>query len=252
MKPKGDSHSILEEMEMNTFRGFPKEAVEFYLQLAKNNNKAWFDEHKGEFERRVMDVAKDFIYSMGSLLKKLSPNVIADPRVNGSIFRPYRDTRFSNDKTPYKTHLGIFFWEGKGPKMDCSGYYFHLEPPIMFLGAGMHCFSKSRLELYRDSVVDEKLGPKLVKAVEQVSKNSGYSVGGHHYKKLPRGYSADGRAADLLLHNGLFAMVETDIPPEFYSEDLLEYCFARFKKMSPIHQWLTEIINRAPAVGNLG
>ncbi len=118
---------------MNTFKGFSKGAVEFYLQLAKNNNKAWFDEHKSEFERQVMDVAKDFVYSMGSLLKELSPNVIADPRVNGSIFRPYRDTRFSNDKTPYKTHLGIFFWEGKGPKMDCPGYYFHLEPPIVFL-----------------------------------------------------------------------------------------------------------------------
>ncbi|MBI5248837.1 MAG: DUF2461 domain-containing protein [Desulfomonile tiedjei] len=234
---------------MSGFRGFPKESVEFYVELAKNNNKAWFSEHKSAFEKSVMDPAKDFVYSMGNLLKKLSPNVIADPRVNGSIFRPYRDTRFSNDKTPYKTHLGIFFWEGKGPKMECSGYYFHLEPPTIFLAAGMHCFSRSRLELYRNSLADSEFGPEMVKAVERVSKNSGYSVGGKHYKKLPRGYTADGKAAELLLHNGLYAMTESDIPAELYSEDLLEYCLAGFKKMSPIHQRLTEMINRGAAFG---
>jgi uncharacterized protein (TIGR02453 family) len=234
---------------MNGFKGFHKETVHFYIQLEKNNNKAWFNEHKKEFEKFVMDPAKDFVYHMGSLLKRLSPRVIADPRVNGSIFRPYRDTRFSNDKTPYKTHLGIFFWEGKAPKMDCSGYYFHLEPPKMFLASGMHCFSKSRLELFRNSVVAPEFGSRLVEVVQQVSKYSGYSVGGRHYKRLPRGYIADGELAEFLLYNGLYAMTEMKIPAEFYSGELLDYCFSVFEKLAPIHEWLTDMINRGADLG---
>ncbi len=234
---------------MNGFKGFPKECVDFYLELAKNNNKTWFDDHKSDYEKYVMDPAKDFVYSMGILLKKLSQDITADPRVNKSIFRLYRDTRFSNDKTPYKTHLGIFFWEGNGPKMEFSGYYFHLEPPTMFLAAGMHCFSRPRLELYRNYVIDSEFGPRLAEAVQSVTANSGYSVGGKHYKKLPRGYAAEGNTGELLLHNGLYAMTEMQIPTEFYSPDLLEYCFSAFKKMSPIHQWLTEMINRGAAFG---
>jgi len=234
---------------MSNFKGFPKQGIDFYAQLANNNNKGWFDRHKSEFEEYIINPARDFVYEMGSLLKKLSPHINADPRINGSIFRPYRDTRFSRDKTPYKTHLGIFFWEGTGPKMECSGYYFHLEPPTIFLGAGMHCFSKSKLELYRDSVVDPELGPGLVKAVERVSKNKGYSVGGLHYKKTPRGYTAQGKSLELLLHNGLFAMTEFEIPEQVHSAELTDYCFDKFKKMAPIHEWLTEMNSRAAALG---
>jgi uncharacterized protein (TIGR02453 family) len=237
---------------MNGFRGFSRETENFYIQLRSNNNKVWFNEHKDEFQRFVMDPVKDFVYHMGSLLKKISPKVIADPRVNGSIFRPYRDTRFSNDKTPYKTHLGIFFWEGKAPKMDCSGYYFHFEPPTMFLASGMHCFSKSRLELFRDSVVDSDLGPRLVGAVEQITSNPGYFVGGKHYKRLPRGYAAEGPIAEFLLYNGLYAMTEMKIPAEFYSADLPDYCFSTFEKLAPVHRWLTDAINREVELVDLG
>lgn len=226
------------------FAGFPRQSVDFYSRLAENNTKAWFDEHKPEFEKFVMDPARAFVYHMGKLLAEISPKVKADPRVNKSIFRPYRDTRFAKDKTPYKTHLGIFFWEGELPKMECSGYYFHLEPPTIFLGAGIHCFSSRLLEVYRDSVADPKHGSALVKAAKKVTSKSGFSLGGRHYKKLPRGYYAEGPAADFLLFNGLFAGYETDIPKEFYSADILGYCFKIFKQMAPVHKWLVEMTSR--------
>jgi uncharacterized protein (TIGR02453 family) len=226
------------------FAGFPRECVEFYAQLAQNNNKTWFDGHKAEFEKYVMDPARSFVFEMGRLLTTIAPKVTADPRVNKSIFRPYRDTRFSKNKTPYKTHLGIFFWEGKLAKMDCSGFYFHLEPPTLFFGTGNHCFSPKLLETYRDSVVDKKHGPALLRAVKKLTARDGYSVGGLHYKKLPRGYQADGLAAQLLLHNGLFAAYEVDIPEELYSKKVLDYCLAVFKEMDPIHRWLVEMTER--------
>jgi len=231
----------------STFNGFPKEAVEFYTDLAKNNNKEWFAAHKSDFEKHVMDPARDFVYEMGKLLQHIVPNVVADPRVNKSIFRPYKDTRFSKDKTPYKTHLGIYVWTVTLVKMDCPGYYFHLEPPIILLGVGNHCFSKSLLQLYRDSVVDPKLGPALAKAVQAVRKHGQYGIGEKHYKQTPRGYDKEHKNAEFLLFNGLTAFFSTDIPKELYSKDLPAYCYERFKDMSPIQKWLSRMIESMPS-----
>ncbi|MGO9570950.1 MAG: DUF2461 domain-containing protein [Desulfomonilaceae bacterium] len=230
---------------ISVFGGFPKECVDYYTELAQNNSKTWFDGHKNDFEKYVMGPARDFVSEMGRFLAKISPKINADPRVNRSIFRPYRDIRFSKDKTPYKTHLGIFFWEGSRAKMECSGYYFHLEPPTVFLAAGIHCFSPSLLGAYRDSVVDPKHGPELIKAIRQISKLKGYSIGGTHYKKTPRGYNANDENAAMLLHNGLYAWIEDGIPAEFYSAQILDYCIDRFKKMSSLHRWLVDMTARA-------
>ncbi len=228
---------------MSPFRGFPKQAVDFYSGLAADNSKAWFDSHKNEYENFVMEPAREFVYALGIRLKEISPRIIADPRVNKSIFRPYRDTRFSRDKSPYKTHLGIFFWEGTGAKMECSGYYFHLEPPIVMLATGMHCFQKKQMEAYREAVVDSTLGPELLQAVELVT-GSGTSVGGRHFKKLPRGYTTEGKSSEFLLYNGLFAVFQSEIPGEFFSESLLDYCYSYYKRMNPIHKWLTQALDR--------
>jgi len=229
----------------STFNGFPKECVKFYEELKRNNTREWFSERKPDFDNYVTAPARDFVFEMGKRLKEISPAVNADPRLNGSIFRPYRDTRFSKDKTPYKTHLGIFFWEGEGPKMDCPGYYFHLEPPHMMLGAGNHCFSKPLLEAYRDSVVDPKHGAALVKALKTVEKRGDYAIGMKHYKKTPRGYDSRHPNAELLLYNGLTAAVTMPIPRELYSAELLDLCFARFKDISPVVEWLVEMAARA-------
>lgn len=223
------------------FVGFPRETVEFYRVLAVNNSKTWFDAHKADFEKSVLTPARDFVFEMGKCLSEISPGVIADPRTDKSIFRPYRDTRFSKDKTPYKTHLGIFFWEGNRAKMECSGFYFHLEPPDLMLAAGIHCFSKVLLARYRDSVVHPTYGPRLAKAVKAVQKEKGFFVGGVHYKKTPRGYDADHENAEFLLHNGLYAWCTTPIPDELHSRKIVSYALDRFKVMLPVHRWLVEM-----------
>ena len=118
-----------------TFAGFPKQALTFFRDLSQNNTKMWFDRHREVYEQQVLVPARDFIMAMGDKLKKIAPGVQADPRVNKSLFRLNRDIRFSHDKTPYKTHLGIWFWEGARPRMECSGFYFHLEPDKVMLGS---------------------------------------------------------------------------------------------------------------------
>lgn len=230
--------------ELSGFSGFPRAAVSFLEDLAQNNDKAWFEKHRGVFEEKVLAPARSFVLEMGWRLKELSPEIIADPRVNRSLFRLNRDTRFSRDKTPYKTHLALWFWEGPGKRMECSGYYFHLEPPELMLGVGLYCFPEPMLKEYRRSVVHPRHGPALARAIRQVSRKGPSSLGGRHYKRTPRGFDPQDPNASLLLHNGLYAAVWSAIPPELYSSALVDYCFERFKDMSPLHHWLLALTRR--------
>jgi uncharacterized protein (TIGR02453 family) len=229
--------------ELVTFSGFPQETITFYQDLARNNDKVWFDAHKQDYKHYVLAPAQDFVVAMGERLRTIAPDIVMDTRTNGagSIFRIYRDTRFSKDKTPYKPFLGIFFWEGARKKMENSGFYFHLEPPRLMLAAGMYMFCRPTLEKYRQAVIDPKLGVSLIKAVEQVEANGPYEISTLHYKRVPRGFDSNHENARFLRFNGLSASIESDIPEEIHSPDILDYCLARFQDMAPLHRWLVKM-----------
>ena len=181
---------------------------------------------------------------ISSRIERLSPCIYADPSPSGgSLMRIYRDTRFSKDKTPYKTHLGIFCWEGEGPKMECPGFYFHLQPPDLMLGGGIHIFSKTLLEEFRRSVVHPQHGMKLAGAVAKVSKS--LNIGGNHYKRVPAGYDKEHPFAQFLLFNGLTASTEKKIPKLLHTPEIVDHCFDVFRKMVPIHEWLSAMAKRS-------
>jgi len=195
-----------QEKEMSEFKGFPKGMIRFLKQL-----------------------------------KEIAPRLRAIPKTNQSLFRINRDTRFSQDKRPYKTNIGILFWEGDRKRMECSGFYFHVEEGRLMLAAGIHRFSKEILARYREAAVDKKHGPALRKALKEIS-HQGYAVAGKHYKKTPRGYDVSHKNAEYLLYNGLHIMIEENMPDVFYSADLVNFSFSRYKKMYPLHQWLTKAV----------
>jgi uncharacterized protein (TIGR02453 family) len=226
------------------FKGFPKQTLTFFRTLSQNNTKMWFDQNKEMYEQHVMIPARDFILAMGVRLKKIAPGIQADPRVNKSLFRLNRDIRFSPDKTPYKTHLGIWFWEGPRPRMECSGFYFHLEPQKFMLGCGLYAFPKDMLETYRQSVVHPTHGPALTKAITAIKKIKEYYIGEQHYKKIPQGYDPSHKNAALLLYSGLYAGVEMPVSEVLLTADLVELCFDHYKKMLPLHQWLLALTKR--------
>ncbi len=226
------------------FNGFPKECVEFYEGLNRNNSKAWFDKHKDDYENFVLTPARDFVVEMGKHLRKLSPGIHADPRVNKSLFKIHRDVRFSKDKRPFKTNLGIFFWQGEGKRFDCSGFYFHLAPPEFMLAAGIHVFDPKRLKFYREQVVHETHGPALDKAINKV-RNAGYDIIEKHYKKVPRGYDKDHKYAEYLLFNGLNAYRTMLIPDEFFTPKIINFSLKAFKGMNPVHKWLVDMTERS-------
>ena len=228
--------SVIEE-----FQGFSEETVRFFRNLKRNNNKVWFDNHRERYESAVLEPAEAFVRSMGSRIRRFSPGIMAIPKVNGSLFRIYRDTRFSVDKSPYKTNMGIYFWDGNKPRMESSGYYFHLEPPHMLLGVGMYMFPKSMLDIYRKAVISSESGRSLTRIIKRIHSMPGIEIGGKYYKRIPPGYDMNHPNAELLLHNGLHAGMETRIPEEFYSKDLLDYCEKYYKTLEPLHRWLVEI-----------
>lgn len=224
----------------SAFQGFSLETISFFLQLSQNNNKAWFESHRSVYEEAVLGPSRAFVEAMGARLTAIAPTVHADPRINQSIFRVNRDMRFSKDKSPYKTYFSLIFWEGQGPKLACSSFYFHIEPPNLLLGAGIYIFPDYILQAYRQAVIDPVRGPALSQ-VTQTIQNTSYTLGGKHYKRVPRDYPADHERAELLLYNGLTTGYDTVIPDILYTPELVDYCFEHFRAMLPLHRWLVEL-----------
>ncbi len=125
-------------MASERYAKFGKETVAFLVELKNNNNRDWFNENKTRYEELVLDVALRFIQSMQDPMAEIAPHFTAIPkRMGGSLMRVYRDTRFSKNKTPYKTNIGIQFRHEQAKDVHAPGYYVHIDPDQVFLGAGM-------------------------------------------------------------------------------------------------------------------
>jgi uncharacterized protein (TIGR02453 family) len=230
---------------MDNFKGFPEKGLEFLSNLVRHNEKSWFEENRKIYEELLVAPSLAFISDFGTLLQKeISKDIVYSTRTNGSgsLFRIHRDTRFSADKTPYKTHVGIFFWEGPGKKMTNPGFYFHLEFDGAFMYAGKYEFSTQELHKYRDDVADDKAGKELEKAIASVRKSGDYEMAAEHYKRVPAGYAPDHPRAGLLRQNTLFAKSPLIPVKIITSPRLLEICLEHSKNMDPIERWLVKIL----------
>jgi len=223
------------------FSGFNKETVRFFNGLRRNNDRDWFVKHREVYDHQVMEPAKAFIVAMGERLRIAVPRIVAVPMVNKSIFRINRDTRFSLDPSPYKTNLGLYFWEGRRSRMESPGFYFHLEPPDLILGSGMYMFPDYFIARFRRAVVDPRLGKELGNILAVLARRKDLELGGKHYKRIPAGFDPGHPNAELLKHNGLWVGFEAKIPEEFYSAQLVDYCFERYEPLVPLHRWLVKL-----------
>lgn len=220
---------------------FLKETVSFLSKLAKNNNREWFEANKEEYEVKALIPAQHLVMELGDELQKLLPNVVANPKVDKSIFRIHRDVRFSKDKAPYKTHLAILLWEGSRKKMECSGFYFHVEPKLIFLGCGFYFFPPELQNIYRTKLNDDANAKQLFQIVSDLKKKK-YQIGGKFYKKIPKGMDADSPFSELFLHNGLYGFIELKDVKSFYTKDIVKEIMKHFKNFIPLHKWLVKNI----------
>lgn len=225
------------------FRGFPEKGMAFLEELAKNNNREWFQSRKQQYVEHVQEPAQSFVSAFGERLGNISTGFTADTRTNGSgsLMRIYRDIRFRKDKTPYNTQVRMVFWEGKGKKTESPGIYFCFDQTGGKIYSGMHVFPKPMLEIFRDAVIDEEMGSALENALKNVKKAGPYIIGGEHYKRIPRDYDPLHDRAYLLKYNGLYAEAQWISPQDLMSERIVDICYDHCKKMAPLHHWLVQV-----------
>ena len=228
--------------EVKAFEGFPEEGFRFFRELAVNNNREWFAEHKQEYIDFLQTPALALVVELGERLKSEFPRIAYDLRTNGagSIMRIYRDIRFSKDKTPYKTHIGINFWEGP-QKKGSPGFHFFMDTEGAAFYGGYHVFPKEYLTAYRDSVASERSGGNLRKALDNMVKNKGFEFGGDQLKRVPPGYDKESSRGDLLRYKGLWIKSSRLDLNTLSSPSLVDICAADAHIMGPVHRWFVEV-----------
>jgi uncharacterized protein (TIGR02453 family) len=207
------------------FRGWPAEALDFYEGLEADNSKTYWTAYRATYDERVLA-------PMAALLAELEPEF--GP---GKIFRPYRDVRFSADKSPYKTHAGAVL---------SSGGYIQLSATGLACGNGMYQMAGDQVRRYREAVAADRAGDRLVGVIAEVER---HGIGVHGYGSLrtaPRGYPRDHPRADLLRHKGLVAW--RDWPPASWlgtaaaKRRVVDF----LHRSAPLKAWLDE--NVGPSV----
>lgn len=169
----------------------------FLRDLAANNNRDWFQANKARFEKDLKEPAQAFITEFGGPLHEISPHFRADPRGHGgSLFRIYRDIRFSRDKSPYKTHQGMHFPHEAGKNAHTPGFYLHLEPGGCFAGVGLWRPDSATLKVLRQRVAADPAAWRA--AVQNASFKAHFTVQGESLKRVPRGFAADHEMAEVL------------------------------------------------------
>lgn len=230
------------------FTGFTREGLQFLDDLKFNNNREWYEANKHIYITGLRDPALAFIEALGAKLKTLSGGVIHyDTRTNGagSLMRINRDTRFSADKSPYKTNLGIVFWAADGKKLETPSYYFHIDSENILLYTGMYGFQKPMLEAFRRAIADDKSGSELVKIVQSLKAQGAYEVGGEASKRVPAGYSADHPRAEFLKYKGFSARAPQISAAVATSTELVDVCYEYAQKMQPLFEWLLKVYRQS-------
>lgn len=226
---------------MNDFSGFGPQTVKFIGGLSGNNSKQWFESHREDYEAHYIEPAKAFVAALGEPLHGMAPAIQAIPKVNGSIFRINRDIRFSKDKTPYKDHLDLWFWEGER-KGAISGLFFRLTKDRLILGAGAHMFPADLLKKYREALTRPAKAKSLLE-IETGLSSAGLQLNGEHYARTPRGLSFDDEGLERLSrYNALYTSAETPHPDSLNSAKFIDHCISQWRMMVPLHRWLIDAL----------
>ena len=177
-------------MPVPRYAKFDPATFAFLDELSANNNREWFKENKSRYEEQVLDVALRFIQSMQDPLHEIAPHFVAQAtRMGGSLMRVYRDTRFSKNKLPYKTNIGIQFRHSQAKNVHSPGYYVHIDPNQVFIGVGMWRPESDTLRGIRDRISAKPA--EWRRAIGDKTFRRHFELGGESLTRPPRGFDKD-------------------------------------------------------------
>jgi uncharacterized protein (TIGR02453 family) len=208
-----------------SFYGWPAEALDFYEGLEADNSKAYWTAHKAIYDQKVLG-------PMSELVEELAPEF-----GESKIFRPYRDVRFSADKSPYKTNIGAVV----------GGGYIQLSADGLAAGSGMYVMAPDQLDRYRQAVVRDEAGRELERVISGIERH-GIAVHGRDVlKTAPRGYPADHPRIGLLRYKGVVAWQEWTVEPWLGTAAAKERVVAFLAASRPLCGWLDANVGRSTA-----
>ena len=225
---------------MTEFPGFPRDFFNFFEELQRNNNSEWFNDNKARYYESVVNPISEFIVCIAPRLKTISAHYVADPKPHGgSMFRIYRDTRFSKDKTPYKTHAGVQFRHEAGKDAHAPGYYLHLEPGNCFFGAGIwHPDPKTAATIREYIVANPASWAKIQKAKAFRDR---FALTGDSLKRPPRGFDPEHEHITDLMRKDF--MIICSIPQkEVCSTKLIPAYMKLCKASAPFVEYLADAL----------
>ena len=205
-------------MASSRYASFEKKTIKFLRELKKNNNREWFKDNKTRYEEDVLDVALRFIQSMQDPLAEIAPHFTAVPtRMGGSLMRVYRDTRFSKNKIPYKTNIGIQFRHERAKDVHSPGYYVHVDPDEVFIGVGMWRPDSEPLRQIRERIAVRS--GEWQRAIGTAAFKRNFSLGGDSLKRPPRGFDKEHPLIDDIKRKSFIAVrsmtIEDCLKPQF-------------------------------------
>jgi uncharacterized protein (TIGR02453 family) len=217
------------------FPGFPPEAMTFFRGLKKNNKREWFQQRKHIYDERVKAPMLDLVTAVNAHLAQFAPDYIVDPAK--AVYRIYRDTRFSKDKTPYKTHIAASFPRRGLQKHAGAGFYFSVAPDELEFAGGVYMPGPDELRGIRNFLDGNHEEFQRIVQGRSLCKLMG-ELQGDSLSRVPKGFLPDHPAADLLrMKQWLFYTTDAD-PALATTAKLLPAIVDRFRAMTPFVEFL--------------
>lgn len=221
---------------MQRFKGFPPQTLAFLEDLSRNNEREWFNANKQRYEQFVRQPALSFIEEMAPKLRGISGQFNASAKkTGGSLMRVYRDTRFSSDKTPYKTNIGIQFRHVLGRDIHAPGFYLHISPDECFIGAGIWHPESRTLTRIRDFIADNPAAWQAALTHKPFCKS--YRLAGDSLVRPPKGYSADHPLIEDLKRKDFIALKSFD-GRRIASAKFVDFVNKGFADSAPLMRYL--------------
>ncbi len=220
---------------------FTAGTLSFLRRLKRNNRREWFNARRDEYEREVRQPMAAIIERLATDFRSFAPELVASPKA--SMYRIYRDTRFSDDKTPYKTHAAAVFRHRDLPKHEGAGLYFHVSPDGVWVGGGMYAPQTPQLHAVREHIAANSRRLRAIVLAPGFKRAVG-ALEGERLQRVPRGFPKDHEAAEYLKYRQFLAGAEFPAAfatsPRFYGGVV-----GVFRHIAPLIRFLNEPLVRS-------